>query len=230
MSHIYKSPKFILFLVGCLVCGMIGAMVLLRLGISVADVKALISGTIDYISQYPALVYLSLLLASGLPVPFSPFLILAGVTFTNLFGLPLALVICYSAIVLSMIWTYFVSAYPMRRLFERIIGAFASKFPEIPEEHQSKVALIIRITPGIPFFLQNYFLGVTRVPFVKYLVISMAIQAFYTTGFVVGGGALFEGKAGLAIAAASVLVILGIAIKWLRGKNKITQSASIPNS
>ena len=47
----------------------------------------------------------------------------------------------------------------------------------------------------------------------------MAIQAMYTSGFVIGGGAIFEGKAGLAIAALSIFVILGVIVHWLRSRN-----------
>ena len=63
--------------------------------------------------------------------------ITAGVLFSNRFGMPVAVVTCYSAMVLSMIWTYFVSAYPMRSVFEKVVGLFSSKFPEIPDEHKS---------------------------------------------------------------------------------------------
>ena len=157
------------------------------------------------------------------PLPLSPFLLLAGALFTNRYGIPAAIALCYSAMVLSMIWTYFVSAYPMRKLFEKMVALFSDKFPEIPEAHKSKVAMIIRITPGIPFFLQNYFLGVSRVPFGKYLLISMLIQALYTPAFVVGGGAIFEGKAGLAIAAVSIFIILAIVLHWLRNRNPETR-------
>ena len=191
-----------------------------RAGYSINDLHSLIDQTINYISNYPVLAFLAVMIAGGLPIPLSPVLILAAVLFTNRYGLPAALLFCYSAMVLNMIWTYFLSAYPMRHLFERIIQLFAKKLPEIPEHHKAKVALIIRITPGIPFFLQNYFLGVSRVPFGKYLIISLSIQAFYTTAFVVGGGAIFEGKAGLAIAAVSLFVVFGIIVSWIRSRNK----------
>lgn len=213
-----------------LLIGGIGSMVVLfilfRMGYTIGDIKPAIDLGISYISEYPVLVYLSILLVGGLPLPLSPFLLLAGVLFTNRYGLFVALMLCYSAMFLNMVWTYFLSAYPMRSVFERILLKFADKFPEIPEAHKSKVAMIIRITPGIPFFLQNYFLGVSRVPFVKYLLISVSIQLFYTTGFVVGGGAIFEGKAGLAIAAFSIFVILGIVLNVVRSKGKKTDSST----
>lgn len=221
-----KNPRVVAVLAaGCIVMAALLCLVR-QLGYSYGDIVPLINTTIEYISNYPFLAYLAVLLAGGLPIPLSPVLILAAVLFTNRYGMPVALLLCYSAMVLNMIWTYFLSAYPMRRVFEKIIQKFASKFPEIPEEHKSRVALIIRITPGIPFFLQNYFLGVSRVPFGKYLLISVVIQAFYTSAFVIGGGAIFEGKAGLAIAAFSILIVFGVIVSWLRSRNRVEPKKS----
>jgi len=222
MLSILKKPRILILLIVATLIGGSLLYALIATGLTPSDLKEFIDRTITTISDYPVLVYLSVLIVGGLPLPLSPFLILAGVLFTERYGLPVALLLCYSAMVLNMIWTYFLSAYPMRTIFEKMMGIFAKKFPEIPDEHKSKVTLIIRITPGIPFFLQNYFLGVSRVPFGKYLLISMAIQAMYTSGFVIGGGAIFEGKAGLAIAAVSIFVILGFVVHWLRSRNPET--------
>jgi len=222
MRKLIKNPRFLIGIVILILLAACGVYAMIVTGISPADIKAAVNQIIEEISKYLVLVYLSVVIVGGLPLPLSPFLILAGVLFSNRFGMPVAVVTCYSAMVLSMIWTYFVSAYPMRSVFEKVVGLFSSKFPEIPDEHKSKVTLIIRITPGIPFFLQNYFLGVSRVPFGKYMLIGMSIHLLYTPAFVIGGGALFEGKAGLAIAAVSLLVIAGIVVHWLRNRNPET--------
>ena len=227
MLNILKNPKVIILLIVMVLFGISGAYAMVVMGISPGDIKTFVNVVIERISDYPVLVYLSILIVGGLPLPLSPFLILAGALFSKRYGIPTALVLCYSAMVLNMIWTYFLSAYPMRKVFEKILAMFSSKFPEIPDEHKSKIAIIIRLTPGIPFFLQNYFLGVSRVPFGKYIVISMGIQAMYTTAFVVGGGAIFEGKAGLGIAAICIFIIIGIVVQWLRKRNPETQTEHI---
>lgn len=221
LLQLIRNPKVIALLILGFIA-VVGSICFLRhAGYTTEDIGPLVDTTVAYISQYPILAYLAVLLAGGLPIPLSPVLILAAVLYTNRYGLPTALLLCYSAMVLNMIWTYFVSAYPMRSLFERIIRHFATKLPEIPEHHKTKVALVIRITPGIPFFLQNYFLGVSRVPFGKYLIISLSIQAFYTSAFVIGGGAIFEGKVGLALTAIAIFILFGIFVSWLRSRNKI---------
>ena len=222
LLRIIKSPRFLILAALCTILGIAAVIWFLQSGYTIETAKAELQRWLDIISAYPALAYLALLLTGGLPIPLSPVIIVVAVLFTNQYGLLPALLLCYSAMVLNMIWTYFVSAYPMRNLFEKLLETFSGKFPEIPDTHKSKVALIVRITPGFPFFLQNYFLGVSRVPFGKYLLISMGIQAFYTTGFVVGGGAIFEGKAGLAIMALCLLVIFGVIVNWIRSRNKVS--------
>ncbi len=224
MLNILKNPKVIILLIVMVIFGASGAYAMVVMGISPGDIKTFVNIVIERISDYPLLVYLSILIVGGLPLPLSPFLLLAGVLFTSRYGVVAALALCHSAMILNMVWTYFLSAYPMRKVFEKIVALFSNRFPEIPEEHKSKVAIIIRLTPGIPFFLQNYFLGVSRVPFGKYIVISVGIQLMYTTAFVVGGGAIFEGKAGLGIAAIFFFIIIGIVVQWLRKRNPETQT------
>ena len=43
---------------------------------------------------------------------------------------------------------------------------------------------LIRLTPGIPYFLQNWILAVAQLDLVRFLVLSVAIQMIYVTGFV----------------------------------------------
>jgi len=48
----------------------------------------------------------------------------------------------------------------------------------------------------------------------------MMIQLFYTTGVVVGGGAVFQGKAGLALIAVSLLIVFATVVGWIRSRNE----------
>ena len=127
MKNFLKNPKIITLLVVAALMGGVCLYAMWATGISPAELKRFIEQTIETISDYPVLVYLSVLIVGGLPLPLSPFLILAGVLFNNRYGLPTSLALCYSAMVLNMIWTYFLSAYPMRALFEKMVGLFFKK-------------------------------------------------------------------------------------------------------
>jgi hypothetical protein len=53
-------------------------------------------------------------------------------------------------------------------------------------------------------------------PFVPYLLISIPINGLFVTGFVLTGGAIFEGSLGAAIAGLSILIAASFAVKIVR--------------
>jgi hypothetical protein len=56
------------------------------------------------------------------------------------------------------------------------------------------------------------------VPFVSYLLISVPINGLFVTGFVLTGGAIFEGQIGLLILGISILIAAALTIKIIRGR------------
>lgn len=228
LSTLLRSRKFWLAMTGCAVAGVLGLMILHWMGVHPSHFKAWSLHTIEAMSDRPWALFAAVVIVGGIPLPLSPVILLAGVVFTERFGIATAVLICYAAMVISMVWTYFVAAYPLHRLCSKIIMRFADRLPEVPDHHKLKVALVVRITPGIPFFVQNYFLGFSRIPFVQYLWVSLLVQAFYTTGFVVSGGAIFEGKAGLAILGLAILVVASVIIQILRKRNRTLTEAIEP--
>lgn len=77
---------------------------------------------------------------------------------------------------------------------------------------------MLRITPGVPLFVQNYTLGLLGVPLLHSLVIALPICGLYTSGFVLTGGAIFKGHIGLIIAGFSLLAAASIGINLARRK------------
>jgi uncharacterized membrane protein YdjX (TVP38/TMEM64 family) len=68
--------------------------------------------------------------------------------------------------------------------------------------------VILRVTPGIPFFVQNYLLGLAEVPAGRYFAVSCAIALPYCAAFVLFGNALMTGQGKLLLALVGVLVAL----------------------
>jgi len=54
--------------------------------------------------------------------------------------------------------------------------------------------LILRLTPGIPLFLQNYVLGFLRVPFFIYVPVSIVCTGVFTCGIVLAGAGISTGS------------------------------------
>jgi uncharacterized membrane protein YdjX (TVP38/TMEM64 family) len=106
---------------------------------------------------------------------------------------------------------------------EKWIARLGYRVPQVDEGDLTDLAIVVRVTPGIPFFVQNYLLGIAGVPFGRYLLVSCTVVWLYTTGFVLFGDALLNGKGKMAMLAASVLVVAVVATHWARkhyGKKK----------
>ena len=177
--------------------------------------QQLVSDVRAYLKAHPLVLIVLLATLPGLGLPMSPLLVLFGMVIGPRYGMPLACLIGIAATSLCTSWTYALASGPLRRLLQKHL---LSKWtlPELSEHSALRLGLIIRITPGIPYPLQNIVLGVMRLRFKTYLLVSLPIQSVYTTAFIVTGGALFEGEAGLALTGALLLVVIFLASRLLR--------------
>jgi uncharacterized membrane protein YdjX (TVP38/TMEM64 family) len=123
--------------------------------------------------------------------------------------------------------TYWLACHALRPLIERLVVRAGYRIPQIAKDEHVEVTLLVRITPGPPFFLQSYLLGLGRVAFPIYMVVSWLVSMAYGVGFVVFGDAIVHGKASMAIMGVSLLVAAAIIVHLVRkhyGKGRI-QSA-----
>jgi uncharacterized membrane protein YdjX (TVP38/TMEM64 family) len=74
---------------------------------------------------------------------------------------------------------------------------------------------LVRLTPGIPYFLQNVILAAARLDLLRFVVLSVAIQMIYATGFVVMGRSALEGRLAWALAAFAFVVVLAVIGRWV---------------
>ena len=170
-----------------------------------------------YLEAHPLLLVLALATLPGVGFPMSPLLILFGIVMGPRFGMPLACVIGIAATSFCTIWTYALATGPLRHFLQtRLLSKWT--LPKLTEQSALRLGLIIRITPGIPYPLQNVALGVMGLRFKTYLLASLPVQSLFTVGFIVTGGAIFEGKAGLALTGALVLVVIVLVSRMLRSR------------
>jgi len=97
------------------------------------------------------------------------------------------------------------------------------RVPELKEADHAELTLILRITPGPPFFLQSYILGLARVRFFTYMWVSLVAIMPMVAGCVIFGDAILHGKARVAILGASALIGLSLIVHFVRrhyGKNR----------
>ena len=160
---------------------------------------------------HPIVFFIGLTLCPLLPIPVSPFWVLAGMRF----GPVGAIVLSASALILNLGVAYLVSSRIFRSQIEWLLRRRNVRIPQVPKADQAKFTFLIRVVPGNPLFIQNYLLGFVRIGFATYFLSGLIVQMFYAVGFILFGEAVFEGRFGLMIFAVLLICSIVIAIKLL---------------
>jgi uncharacterized membrane protein YdjX (TVP38/TMEM64 family) len=169
-----------------------------------------------FLQARPWALFIALAVLPGLPFPVSALLLAAGVAWSD--HPVLACAVCLGALAINICWTYWVAAYPGRKLVECLIHWSGLKIPEVPRGDQLGLILVMRLTPGIPLFFQNYVLGFVRAPFRLYLPLSILINGVHACGFVLVGAGVSGGKL-LPVASGVGLVVAAVIVtRWLRAR------------
>lgn len=186
-----------------------------KTGVDLASLKGIWISTEAYLKRNPWALFLALVILPGLPVPTSVLLLTAGVVWRE--HPIMACLLCLLALALNLSWTYWLAAGPARRVVEKILAATAIQIPDLPRGDHLKLILVMRLTPGIPLFFQNYLLGFLRAPFWLYLPISILCTGIIGCGVVLSGAGLADGKLKWAITGVSLIVLGGVLTHLIRG-------------
>lgn len=155
----------------------------------------------------------------GLGFPISPVLVLFGVVLAPRYGMAATLALAIAAQGLCTTWTFLLAAGPLRGW----LSAYVLRHRELPVltgGNTIRLGLILRLTPGIPYALQNVALGILGMRLRPYLLVSLPTTSLWATGFVITGGAIFKGNLGWAITGVVILIVLVLATRMWSRKNK----------
>lgn len=202
-------------LAGMCVLALAAGLLAWKSGVDLADLKLLWGQVNAYLVKNPWALFVALVVLPGLPVPTSLLLLTAGVVWKE--RPMMACGLCLLALALNLTWTYWLAAGPARRLVEKMLAATAIQIPELPRGDHLKLILVMRLTPGIPLFFQNYLLGFLLAPFWLYLPISLLCTGVIGCGVVLSGAGLADGKLKWAITGVSLIVLGGVLTHLLRG-------------
>lgn len=189
---------------GLVVLGVVAVLVLRGV-----DLKGLVQrglGTVQHAG--PVVFFSAMAVLPALGAPLSPFSLTAGSIFGEQLGMPLVIAYALAAVTLNVLGTYFLASRAFRPLLEKLVTRLGYKLPEVAEGDATDLIVLLRVTPGVPFPAQNYLLGLARVPFVKYAVISCVIQWAFNVAFILFGDAVLHGKGKLALLGFSALLAL----------------------
>jgi len=200
---------------GLLAMAIAAAVIAWKMGVDLATLKALWTQLNAYLVKHPAALFWALVFLPGLPIPTSALLFTAGVVWRE--RPVMAVLLCLLAMLLNLSWTYWLAAVPARRLVEKLLAATSVAIPELPRGDHLKLILVMRLTPGFPFFFQNYLLGFMRAPFLLYLPVSILCSGVIGTGVVLSGVGLADGKLMPAITGVSLIAVGVVLTQLVRG-------------
>lgn len=173
-------------------------------------------------------VAMALLPAAGFPL--LAFTLAAGPVFGPTLGPGWVVGWSLAAVVANLLLTYWLAHRALRPLVSRLLAWGGFPLPDAPVKSAWQLTLIVRLTPGPPFWAQSYLLGLLRVPLGPYLVVSTAVMAGYIAALVYGGAALMQGNGRMAFAAAGGLMVVIAAWQLLRRRadRKLAAPALVP--
>lgn len=149
-------------------------------------------------------------------VPLSPFTIIAGPVFGPTLGVGVVIACAIFAVAVDVALAYGIAGWALRPLVERVARWLGYAIPSLPEGTAWEIALIVRVLPGPPFFVQSYLLGLARVPFGIYMTASVLVPALYLSSAILAGDALMRHDWRALLFAGALCVIAGVAIHRLR--------------
>ena len=154
----------------------------------------------------------------GLRFPTSPVLVLFGVVTAPNYGMPAAVLLAITAQNLCSIWTYPLSSEPLKGSLLHYVLRVRT-LSEISEHNAVRSGLMLRLTPGIHYALQNVLLGISGMRFRDYLLASIPTTSLWAAGFVMIGGVIFKGQIEWAITGLVIFVVVVLATRMSSRKN-----------
>jgi len=175
----------------------------------------------------PLFFFVAMALLPAVGFPMLAFTLAAGPVFGPTLGTGWVIGWALAAVMANLLLSYWLASRALRPVVSRLLAWFDFHLPEVPAGGSWQLALIVRLTPGPPFWVQSYLLGVMRVPLLPYLVVSLLVMAGYIVALVLGGEAIAQGNGRLAFAAAGLLVVVVAVLQLLRKRTLLRQAAAV---
>lgn len=163
--------------------------------------------------------FLAMATLPAIGFPLLPFAVAAGPAFGPELGVAGVIVCAVGAVAVNVALSYLVAARLLRGPACALVRRFGYPLPQLDPRHGWLVTLLVRVVPGPPFWVQSYALGLLRVPFRAYLVISTLVPAGYLSAAILLGDALLQGRPRQALLAAAMFGFAAagfvLARRWL---------------
>ena len=148
--------------------------------------------------------------------PMTPFTLSAGPVFGPVMGLGGVITAAFAAIAVNVMIGYAMARWVMHPVLEKLVVRLGYRLPRVPADQYWDWTILLRVTPGPPFFVQNILLGLAHVPVRIYLIVSLGVAWAFTVGIIVFGDALMQGKGGRVLFGVMCVVMVGVGVKLVR--------------
>lgn len=181
------------------------------------DIKGAIEQGLTLVrSAGPLVFFLAMALLPAVGAPQMAFTLTAGPVFAPQLGMGLVVLYAVIAMTCNMALSYWLASRVLRPVLEALLQRLGYKIPQVQKGDETGLIVLLRVTPGVPFPVQNYLLGLARASFGRYLLISVAIQAPLNAAVIIFGDALLHGKGKMAFIGISLIVALMVGTQLLR--------------
>lgn len=181
------------------------------------DLKALIDRGLEMLrSAGPVAFFLGMALLPLAGVPMLAFSLPAVPLYGPQFGTAGTVALSLAAVTVNFCLSYALARRALRPLLSKLVTRLGYKLPDVEEGDATDLVILLRVTPGIPFFAQNYLAGLAEVPFGRYFVISTVIAWPLNVAFLLFGDALLHGKGKVALLSFCALAALVTATHLVR--------------
>jgi uncharacterized membrane protein YdjX (TVP38/TMEM64 family) len=164
----------------------------------------------------PLAFFTAMAILPALGVPTLAFSLTAGPVFGERLGMGMVVLYASIALVINLVVAYGLARMGLRPILEKLINRLGYKLPQAEAGDATDLIVILRVTPGIPFCVQNYLLGLAEIPFGKYFIVSSILALPQNAGFVLFGDALLHGKGKMLLVTGGLLVAIVAATHLLR--------------
>jgi len=164
----------------------------------------------------PAVFFTAMALLPAAGVPVLAFLLTAGPLWGEKLGMGTVVLLSLAAMTVNFTLTYFLARRALRPLLEKLLVRLGYKLPQVEAGDATDLIVIMRVTQGIPYCVQNYLLGLAEVPFGRYFLLTAVLSLPQNAAAVMFGDALLHGRGGTILMAGGLLVALAAVAHLVR--------------
>lgn len=208
----------------------VGVIALAAVGIFIArshDVRTLLQDGLALVrGAGPVAFFLCMTLLPAIGVPLSVFTLTAIPSFGGVLGAVPVTLLAFASIALNLAFSYFLATRALRPFLQLLFDRLGYRMPTVAPAGSADLVLLLRVTPGLPFPVQNYLLGMAGVPFGIYMAVSVAVTLPMAGAFLFLGDALLKGRGRLALLGVMLLLAALAVTQILRRRLRARQSAA----